>query len=204
MKRLAKAVFGQAAIRWLLILPVLALSQPLQADWWLDESNSHLGFASVKNERVAENHHFTGISGGISDAGRASVIINLASVETLIPIRNERMRDMLFEVGSFPPAVVTAQVNMADYTSLAIGEQHRARVEFSLTLHGINRKASALTGVIRTGEASFVVSSLGPVMVNASDYQLEEGIDALRKVAGLAAIDLMVPITFNLSFIRQE
>ena len=135
MKRLAKAVFGQAAIRWLLILPVLALSQPLQADWWLDESNSHLGFASVKNERVAENHHFTGISGGISDAGRASVIINLASVETLIPIRNERMRDMLFEVGSFPPAVVTAQVNMADYTSLAIGEQHRARVEFSLTLH---------------------------------------------------------------------
>ena len=68
------------------------------ADWQVVPEGSHIGFASVKNDLIAENHSFTQVSGGVSSDGTATIIVALGSVETLIPIRNERMQQMLFNV----------------------------------------------------------------------------------------------------------
>lgn len=186
-----------------LLLPVVLSAalhcQPSRADWLIDGASSHLGFASVKNDVIGENHHFTGISGSVSDDGQVSVTVALASVETLIPIRNDRMREMLFDVANFPLATITAQVNVSDYTALAIGEQLTATVDLNIALHGRTVKKSALTKVVRSAGASFEVSSLGPLLIHASELGFTGGIDALRKIAGLDSIDLMVPVTFNLS-----
>lgn len=173
--------------------------QSLSADWLVDGAGSYLGFASVKNDNIGENHHFTSLSGGISDEGQVSVIVALASIETLIPLRNDRMRELLFDVANFPLAVVTAQVDMDDYTSLAVGEHLTARIEVAIALHGATVRKNALTKVVRTSGTSFEVNSLGPLLVHASEFKLSGGVEALREIAGLESIDLMVPITFNLS-----
>ncbi len=179
---------------------VMLISQDALADWLVDPESSHLGFASVKNEVIGENHHFTSVSGNVSDAGMVSVIVALSSVETMIPIRNERMQSMLFDVTNFPLAVISGQVDTAEFTALPVGGQLQSTVDINISLHGSNVKRSVLTKVVRSSEATYEVSSLGPVLVNATEFKLSEGVEALREIAGLQTIDLMVPVTFDLTF----
>ena len=54
--------------------------------------------------------------------------------------------------------------------------------------------------VLRSGSNSFDVSSLNPIVIHASQFSLAEGVESLRKVAGLQSIDLMVPVSFDLRF----
>ena len=83
-------------IRVLIGLILLTNGMLAVGEWKVDPTGSHLGFGSVKNDLIAENHSFKEISGTVSDEGLAQIEVTLASVETLIPIRNERMQKMLF------------------------------------------------------------------------------------------------------------
>ena len=67
------------------------ISTPAQADWTLDPSQSELAFSSIKASRIAEIHTFNSIRGNIKDSGDATFQIDVSSLETMIPIRNERM-----------------------------------------------------------------------------------------------------------------
>ena len=88
--------------------------QPLLAE------KSSLYFISIKNDNVGEVHHFNTLSGGIED-GKVSVRIPLVGVDTMIPIRNERMQAMLFESDSFPNATLSAEVDMGAVMALETG-----------------------------------------------------------------------------------
>jgi hypothetical protein len=39
-----------------------------------------------------------------------------------------------------------------------------------------------------------------PVVVNAPEFKLAEGVEALREIAGLPSISLAVPVSFVLAF----
>ena len=186
----------QIAGLWLLLL-----AMPGVADWRVDPEGSHVGFASVKNDLIAENHTFTEISGGVSASGQAGIIIALASVETKIPIRNERMQALLFQVAEFPTATVTSTLPVREFTSLATGASRTQTVTLTIKLHGTRITREAMVRVTRSAEDAFEVSSLGPILVHASEFALADGVEALRKVAGLQSIDLMVPVTFNLRLV---
>ena len=186
----------QIAGLWLLLL-----AMPGVADWRVDPEGSHVGFASVKNDLIAENHTFTEISGGVSASGQAGIIIALASVETKIPIRNERMQALLFQVAEFPTATVTSTLPVREFTSLATGGSRTQTVTLTIKLHGARITREAMVKVTRSAEDAFEVSSLGPILVHASEFALADGVEALRKVAGLQSIDLMVPVTFNLRLV---
>ena len=186
----------QIAGLWLLLL-----AMPGVADWRVDPEGSHVGFASVKNDLIPENHTFTEISGGVSASGQAGIIIALASVETKIPIRNERMQALLFQVTEFPTATVTSTLPVREFTSLATGASRTQAVTLTIKLHGARITREAMVRVTRSAEDAFEVSSLGPILVHASEFALADGVEALRKVAGLQSIDLMVPVTFNLRLV---
>ncbi len=186
----------QIAGLWLLLL-----AMPGVADWRVDPEGSHVGFASVKNDLIPENHTFTEISGGVSASGQAGIIIALASVETKIPIRNERMQALLFQVTEFPTATVTSTLPVREFTSLATGDSRTQTVTLTIKLHGARITREAMVKVTRSAEDAFEVSSLGPILVHASEFALADGVEALRKVAGLQSIDLMVPVTFNLRLV---
>ena len=186
----------QIAGLWLLLL-----AMPGVADWRVDPEGSHVGFASVKNDLIAENHTFTEISGGVSASGQAGIIIALASLETKIPIRNERMQALLFQVTEFPTATVTSTLPVREFTSLATGGSRTQTVTLTIKLHGARITREAMVRVTRSAENAFEVSSLGPILVHASEFALADGVEALRKVAGLQSIDLMVPVTFNLRLV---
>ena len=190
--------------RALLILILNLPVMPAMCDWAVDPEGSYVGFATVKNDLIAENHSFTQVTGSVSDAGVAIINVALASVETLIPIRNERMQSMLFDVAQHPIATVTSQINTKEFTSLTVGESKTMTLDMQVDLHAIVLKKAVLVKVTRSSQTTFEVSSLGPIVIHASQFALSDGVESLRKIAGLQSIGLMVPVTFDLSLVRSS
>ena len=129
-----------------LLLLVACLTAPVHslADWVVDPVGSYVGFASVKNDLIAENHSFTAITGTVEDSGDVNIAIALTSVETLIPIRNERIRSMLFEVAEYPDVTVTANLNIDEFTLLGLGESKMETIPLSVNLHGMDLSKNVL------------------------------------------------------------
>jgi len=188
----------------LLLVICLTTSINVLAGWVIDPVGSYVGFASVKNDLIAENHSFTQITGTIEDSGDANIAIALASVETLIPIRNERMQAMLFEVAQYPYVTVTANLDLNEFTSLGLGESKTDTILLGVNLHGTDLSKNVLVKVTRSSDNSYEVTSLGPIVIHASQFALSDGVESLRKVAGLQSIDLMVPVTFDLRWVKIE
>ena len=188
----------------LLLVICLTTSVHVLAGWVIDPEGSYVGFASVKNDLIAENHSFTDVTGIIEDSGSAKIVIALASVETLIPVRNERMQATLFEVAQYPDVTVTANLNLDEFTSLGLGQSETDTIILGVNLHGTDLLKNVLVKVTRSSDTSYEVTSLGPIVIHASQFALSDGLESLRKVAGLQSIDLMVPVTFDLRLVESE
>ena len=184
-------------------LALLMCSGATWAGAVLDSARSDIQFVSVKNGGVGEVHHFPKLSGSIGKNGAVTVDIPLAAVETQIPIRNERMADMLFEVASFPVATLTAQVDLAALKAMGKGDYTEIDLSFELSLHGKTGKLSASLGVTRLDEG-VRAATLRPVIVNAASFGLTEGVERLRAVVGLSSIATAVPVTAQLVFLFGE
>jgi polyisoprenoid-binding protein YceI len=172
---------------------------PALSAWELDAARSTVQFLSIKNASVAELHHFKVLRGGVSDDGAAQVTIDLDSVETLVPIRNQRMREMLFETIRFPAAELTAKVP-ADLREMKAGDTRDVDLEVTIDLHGASAPYIAKTRVTRLADDSLQVMLAEPILVKAADFGLDGGIEMLREVAGLKTISTAVPVDATLVF----
>ena len=194
----------KALILSISLLITVASVQPASAQWKLNENNSHLSFVSIKNNAVAEVNRFESLSGAVTVAGEATVNIALDSIETNIPIRNDRMKTMLFQTGIFTQASVSTQLDIPVFRDLETGASISAELSLELNLHGIMGKVPAKVRVTRAQKDTWLVNSIQPLIINAPGYQLAEGIEALRNIAGLQSITPVIPVTFILEFIEQS
>lgn len=183
-----------------LSLSCFAASSLAQADWQLENDKSQLSFVSIKKGSVAEVHHFKTLSGTISDQGALSIDIDLASAETMIPIRNERLTKFVFETLNYPSAVLTAdlsnQLSNIDEESIHIIKGIEAELDF----HGQKKALKIDVLVTRLENDDLTVSSLQPVIINSKDFEVTQGIKKLQELATLPSIATAVPVTFTLTF----
>lgn len=182
-----------------LALSPLLLVNVAQAQWSLDNDASHLTFVSVKADNVAEVHSFDLMTGSIDAAGNVAISIELASVNTLIDIRNERMQTMLFETAMFPNATISAKADVAAITAMSPGTASVATMQFSLALHGASNSYTAEVMLTRLADG-VVATTLKPVIVTADSFALVAGVERLREVAGLTRISNAVPVNFTVVF----
>ncbi|MDK1289072.1 YceI family protein [Pseudoalteromonas umbrosa] len=173
------------------------MSQAVSA-WQLNSELSDLSFTSIKLNSVAENHHFTSLSGEITESGQLSIEIDLSSIESLIPIRNERMKKVLFDVSQYQTATIKADIKPW-LSQLDTGPQVLKAVPVTLNLHG-KSLVLKLDLMVNNQAKTLQVSPLRAVLINSRDFDLTDGIEALRKLAGLNSIAQTVPVTFNLVF----
>lgn len=190
--------------RTILLITASLLAFNASAAWTLDNDNSAIAFVSVKNGSVVESHAFTSLSGNVGDAGNARVDIDLASVDTGIPVRDERVRKLLFDVTNFPSASFNASVPMAQVKALKVGEGMDYTLSGVLSLHGKDVRLEIPVLVLRAGESTIAVSTRKPVIIHAGDFDLENGIEALRGIAKLKAITPGVPVSFTLVFHQSK
>lgn len=183
---------------FLALLAVLAL--PVQANWYLDNESSRLSFITNKNGDVTEVHRFLVLHGKVDSKGAAELQIEMDSVNSGIPLRDERMRKDLFEVARFPDALIRAQLDLRPIKDLANGAQLELRLPVTVSLHGKDHSYSAQLLATRLDERRFQVVTLEPLMLRAEEFDLAPGLDALRKVAGLQSISLSVPVGAVLIF----
>ena len=188
-------------LRHLLAISLLLVtSSQAFATWNLDNENSSLTFVSTKAVDLAEVHHFTEMAGRISDKGKAVVTIELTSVETGVPIRNERMLEMLFETEKYPLATVRSKIDMAIIDAIKSGSSLQMNSEFTLDLHGVRVSFDANVVVAKLNEKSLMLTNSAPIILNAASANLVGGIEELRKVASLPSIGNAVPVSFVLMF----
>ena len=179
----------------------LALAAPSAlAAWKLDNGASTFSFVSVKAGDLGEVHRFDTLSGSVADDGSVEVVIDLASVDTMIPIRDERMRELLFEVGRFPTARFDATVSAGDLLKVAPGETAPLTVSGDLTLRAETLALDVEVLVARLSEGRMLVTTRQPVIVNAATLGLADGLEKLREIAGLPSISKAVPVSFVLVF----
>ena len=182
---------------------VMCIPYMCAADWILISENSHLSFVSIKNDLIAEVHRFDVLTGGISAEGLATVEIDLASLDTNIPIRNDRMKSLLFEVDSYATATAKALVEISEYANLEQSQSVISKIDMSFDLHGVSQSMYPMVKVIRVDQKIWQIMSIEPLVLNAATHNLMEGIEALRAVAGLKEITPVVPITFSLQFSKN-
>ena len=175
-------------------------SQPAIADWRLDTAASSLNFISTKANTAAEVHRFKSLEGGVDADGKATLIVNLASVDTAIEIRDQRMRELLFEVDRFPTAAVAARIDMTMVNQLIPGDRVTIDAEAQLLLHDTESSLTLVLDVLKLQEDRLLVISNRPVVINAGQVGLLRGVEKLREIAGLTSISPAVPITFALYF----
>mgnify|MGYP001189698050 CR=1 FL=1 len=182
------------------LLVALLASFPVRAAWELDAEKSALTFVSTKATNIAEVHRFTDLSGAMDGEGEVTIKIGLGSVDTGIEIRDDRMRDMLFDTGHYENATLVADVDLERLDELGLGQSMELTIEGILSLHGESATLNIEVIVARLSSSTLLVTSKRLVVVNALAFKLAEGVEALRKIAGLPSISLAVPVSFVLEF----
>ena len=182
------------------ILTLMILAAPLMtyADWELIKDQSSFTFGTTKNQTVSEVHTFHEISGRVLSSGLASVQIDLRSVDTGIPLRDERMRKMLFE-----------QVNAVNYEAKIdpamlqrIENSHEVEMTLQgvLTLNGIRVDLPIEVKVEREHDGVIEVESESDGKLNVGAFGFADGVEKLREIAGLKSISPVVNFAFKLKF----
>ena len=182
------------------LLLTLGLSLSAQASWYLDGESSRLSFITTQNANVANKHRFLVLHGKVDRKGHAQLRIEMDSVNSAVPLRDERMRDQLFDFKHFPEAQITAQINLQPINELAPGAQVELRLPVTVSLRGKQHTYEAELLATRLDEQRFQVVTLEPLMLQAEDFGLQPELETLRKSAGLSAISFSVPVNAVLIF----
>ncbi len=185
------------------LLTTLLLGAPAAANWTLDNAGSQLSFVSVKAGDIAEVHTFKELTGSVGSDGHARVVIQLASVDTLIPIRDERMREFLFQTELFPTADASARLDIVKIQRMEPSTSLVLTTEVMLSLNDATLPITTDLLVSKLAADRVLVTTLKPIVVNAGGVNLVAGIEQLREIAGLPSISKAVPVNFVLQFVAN-
>ena len=193
-------MFNTSLLKPLALLLLATATLPAQAAWYLDNESSRLSFVTTKNTDVSEVQRFLVLHGKVDEKGAAQLEVELESINSGIPLRDERMRNDLFQIKTYPDAQINAQINLQPINDLATGAQLELRLPLSVTLHGKTQTYNAELLATRLDDRRFQVVTLEPLVLHAKDFDLLSGVETLRKAAGLDAISLSVPVGAVLIF----
>lgn len=177
----------------------LFTSSAFACAWTLDSQSARLSFASVKNDHIAEVHRFTEISGAWAGAN-VTISIPVSSLDTLIPIRNERMAEHLFNATEFPNIEVAATLPPNRLTQLKVGDSLVLELPLNLVIAGQRGQVNAMVQITKATDKRLLATTVQPIMIDSKTFGLTAGIEKLREIAGLDSIDLVVPVTFSVAF----
>ncbi|MEL7047012.1 MAG: DUF1587 domain-containing protein, partial [Pseudomonadota bacterium] len=177
----------------------------------MDPDSSSLHYVSTKKDHIAEINTFTheatgssAMAGSIDASGQALLEIDLNAVSTGIATRDSRLLNLLFETALMPRAFLRVSVDIAGVEAMAAGQTRSDALLGELSLHGARQGVVASVLIAKLSDSAFTVSTLAPVIVDSTHFDMALGIEALRNVAGLSVIGESVPVYFNLSYRRSN
>jgi polyisoprenoid-binding protein YceI len=179
------------------------------AAWRIDAANSNINFVTMKAGQagaggIGEVQRFSRFNGGMTTGGRVSFDVDLASVDTGVEIRDERLRTMLFNVKATPRANFVAQMEPALIQAVPAAGSRDVDLAGELTLAGQTKPVAAKLRVTRLAGGTLQVATRAPIVVDANQYGLKPGVEAMREVMGLNFLASAAPVTFSLVLNEQR
>ncbi|CAA0100818.1 Uncharacterised protein [Halioglobus japonicus] len=197
----------------IVLLMCLLTVQAAAADdilWVLDGDASSLKYVSMKKDHTAEINTFVAsagqpavLSGSIAASGDAIFSVDLNSVSTGVDIRNSRLLEFLFETEFLPKAYFRMSLDTDQLQTMAVGEVTRDTLLGDLILHGVRQAIAAEVLIIKMSQTELRVSTVKPINISSSDFDMAFGIETLRTVANLRSIGNAVPVYFQLRYIAN-
>jgi polyisoprenoid-binding protein YceI len=175
----------------------------IEGSWALDPTGSRLSYVSIKAGEIAEANRFDKLTGSVAADGTATLDIDLASVNTGVDIRNERMREIFFQVADNPKASVTAKLDPAAFAGLAVGQSLTRPLKATVALKGATSEVETEVLVTRVSADRVTVVPTAPVIISTDMFGLTDELGELRALAQLPSITPAVPVTFTLAFNRS-
>lgn len=185
----------------LLIILLSLFSINVCADWTLDLAQSAISFDTTKKETVTETHYFSDFRATVKDNGHAKLIINTASVNTNIDIRDQRLRDLFFKVAKFPEAKITLTVPTHYLAANANSASFNTKATIELVGMTYEQDVSLKVHYMKNNMVK--VTSVHPVILNVASFNLTEGLNTLKDLAGLSSISFDVPVSVALTFTQS-
>lgn len=179
----------------------LLAAAPAFAEWKSVDDMSRVAFGSIKGDVTGEVHHFNRVSGTVSDDGKLSIAIDLASVETNIDIRNERIAAHVFDGGK-ASATLSGEIDMDEINALKPGDSKVVEVFTTLAFAGSENDIDARMLVVRLDEDRVLVTTEDFIMISTEDLGIEAGIDTLMQLAKLSGITRVTPVSVRMVFQR--
>ncbi|MDB4043955.1 YceI family protein [Emcibacteraceae bacterium] len=193
-----KGMLGAAAI----FIASSLFTSAAYADWILDAENSNISYGTVKNDMIGENNTFKTISGHLNNDGQIDIEIDLSSIDTLIEIRDGRMRDIVFKVSENATAKLSGEMDLKAYDNQEVGTSRIIETTVSLELVGQKLEHDVKLLVTRLAKNKVMVTPHGVMFIDADDYDLVDAIEILRNLAGLDSIASVISMGFYLTFIK--
>lgn len=172
------------------------------AAWHVDSRQSTLTFVTAKSAAagtsgIEEVQTFRQVGGSVGDDGKLTFNVDLASVETNIPLRNDRLKTLLFKVADHPQAVFTGAIDARRFESLPVGSIADIALDGDLTIAGQTKPITANLRVVKLAPDELLVGTRSPVLVNLKDYGLQDGVEVLRTVMNLDVLASSAPVGFS-------
>lgn len=171
--------------------------------WTLAADDSKIAFGSVKKDLIGEAHHFQSISGSVAEDGTASIEIDVASVETWIDIRNERMLKHVFDAVNFPKATISTKIDMDEVSSMTPGQSKIISAEAVLKLLSNEIEVDAELFVMAISDDKVLVTTDEMLLIATEDLGINPGVDELMELADLPSITRVTPVTLRLVFVKS-
>lgn len=182
---------------------LLAISTSIFASssYEVDSDHSIVNFSVTKKQYIIEPATFEDVSGTIDKEGNVTINIDMNSVDSSNPIRDDRLIDMFFQAEFFPEAILSAKIKPSILNSKETIQ--KVKVNATLEFFEIKKDIVLEALVVKTG-SKVVVSSLKPIIVNAKMFNVPmENLNALSKVCGGITISDIVPVNFVITFQKK-
>ncbi len=186
----------------LALVVAAALSFSAAADWSVNSAQSSLNFVSVKNDVVAETHSFKDLTGSLTEAGDFAVAIPAMSIDTMIPIRNERILEHVLAAKQYATINAKGKVDSKVLAGLKTGDSVVVDQALDLTLLTKTQSLTAKVKVTKVSDSKLVITTVAPIMLDVNKFELNAGVEKLRELAGLKSISPLVPTTFSLVLVK--
>jgi len=170
-------------------------------EWTLNNEASKLNFITTKNASKTEIQTFNKLQGHVT-GNQVVLSVDLASVDTGIEIRDERLRTLFFNIAKFPLATVAIDLKKSDLKSMKQGERKVLKLSADITIQDITQTMDVEVQLITLGKNQLLVFSNQPIIVDLKNFDLLKGVNALREIAKLQSINSAIPVTFSLLFSR--
>ena len=99
--------------------------------------------------------------------------------------------------------MVTAQIETGPLVSMPPGSELDIELEGDLQFKGQTNPLMTKVRVAKLNDQKVTVRTIAPIVLSAGQLQVTEGLEKLREIAGLPNISFTIPVTFNLTLLKN-